>query len=85
MNRLMLVNKVVPTGKSGFPMCLLSGEYVLEPRPLFRNVPEGADVPIDTLPGGQDPFIVKVGDPLPELENQPFVVSGGSVMDAEIV
>jgi NSS family neurotransmitter:Na+ symporter len=85
MNRFMLVNRVVPTGKSGFPMCLLSGEYVLEPRPLFRNVPEGADVPIDTLPGGQDPFIVKVGDPLPELENQPFVVSGGSVMDAEIV
>jgi len=85
MNRFMLVNRVVPTGKSGFPVCLLSGEYVLEPRPLFRNVPEGADVPIDTLPGGQDPFIVKVGDPLPELENQPFVVSGGSVMDAEIV
>ena len=85
MNRFMLVNRVVPTGKSGFPMCLLSGEYMLEPRPLFRNVPEGADVPIDTLPGGQDPFIVKVGDPLPELENQPFVVSGGSVMDAEIV
>jgi NSS family neurotransmitter:Na+ symporter len=85
MNRLMLVNRVVPTGKSGFPMCLLSGEYVLEPRPLFRNVPEGADVPIDTLPGGEDPFILKVGDPIPEIENQPFAVSGGSVMDAEIV
>ncbi len=85
MNRLMLVNKVVPTGKSGFPMCLLSGEYILEPRPLFRNVPEGADVPIDTLPGGKDPFILKVGDSVPELENQPFAVSGGPVMDAEIV
>ena len=51
----------------------------------FRNVPEGADVPIDTLPGGEDPFILKVGDPIPELENQPFAVSGGPVMDAEIV
>ena len=65
MNRLMLDNRVVQTGKSGVPICLLSGEYVLEPRPLFRNVPEGADVPIDTLPGGEDPFIVKVGDPIP--------------------
>jgi hypothetical protein len=42
-------------------------------------------VPIDTLPGGEDPFILKVGDPIPEIENQPFAVSGGSVMDAEIV
>jgi len=29
-------------------------------------VPEGAEVPIDTLPGGEDPFIVKAGEDLPE-------------------
>ena len=31
-------------------------------RPLYRNVPEGADVPIDTLPGGEDDMILQVGD-----------------------
>jgi NSS family neurotransmitter:Na+ symporter len=39
---------------------------VLISRPLFRNVPEGADVPIDTLPGGSDPHIFQVGDELPD-------------------
>jgi hypothetical protein len=31
-------------------------------RPLYRNVPEGADVPIDTLPGGEDDMIMDVAD-----------------------
>ena len=31
-------------------------------RPLYRNVPEGAEVPIDTLPGGEDDMILQVGD-----------------------
>ena len=35
-------------------------------RPLFRNVPEGAEVPIDNLPGGSDPHIFQVGDELPD-------------------
>ena len=73
MNKLMLVNRVVPTGNSGLPMCLLTGEYVLEPRPLYRNVPEGAEVPIDTLPGGMDPYIVKVGEDPPEPTPRPSV------------
>ena len=84
MNKLMLVNRVVPTGNSGFPMCLLTGEYVLEPRPLYRNVPEGAEVPIDTLPGGMDPYIVKVGEDPPEPTPQALGVSHAKVMDAEI-
>ena len=35
-------------------------------RPVFRNVPEGADVPIDMLPGGDDPFVVVVGEEPPD-------------------
>ncbi|HJM66382.1 MAG TPA: sodium-dependent transporter [Candidatus Thalassarchaeaceae archaeon] len=31
-------------------------------RPLYRNVPEGADVSIDTLPGGEDDLIMDVAD-----------------------
>ena len=31
-------------------------------RPLYRNVPEGADVSIDTLPGGEDEMILQVGE-----------------------
>ena len=84
MNKLMLVNRVVPTGNSGFPMCLLTGEYVLEPRPLYRNVPDGAEVPIDTLPGGMDPYIVRVGEDPPEPTPQALGVSHAKVMDAEI-
>jgi len=33
---------------------------------VFRNVPEGADVPIDMLPGGDDPFVVIVGEEPPD-------------------
>ena len=35
-------------------------------RDRYRNVPEGADAPIDMLPGGDDPFVVGVGESLPE-------------------
>ena len=31
-------------------------------RPLFRNVPEGAEVDISMLPGGDDELIVEVGE-----------------------
>jgi len=68
LNRYVLVNRMVPTDKvnpSPWPLYILSGDYELEPRPLYRNVPEGAEAPIDTLPGGSDEFIVQLGDPLP--------------------
>ncbi|MDE0954306.1 MAG: hypothetical protein OR994_06495, partial [Candidatus Poseidoniales archaeon] len=42
------------------------GNWELEPRPLYRNVPKGAEVSIETLPGGADPFIVKAGANVPE-------------------
>jgi len=64
-NNRMLVNRMVPTTDDPWILAVLSGNYTLEPRPLFRNVPEGANVPIDTLPGGDDPFVVSVGEALP--------------------
>ena len=64
-NNRMLVNRMVPTTDDPWILAVLSGNYTLEPRPLFRNVPEGANVPIDTLPGGDDPFVVSVGEDLP--------------------
>ena len=65
-NRFIIVNRIVPTTDEPWPLAVLSRNFTLEPRPLYRNVPEGADVPIDTLPGGEDPFIVEVGENLPE-------------------
>jgi len=65
-NRFIIVNRIVPTTDEPWPLAVLSRNFKLEPRPLYRNVPEGADVPIDTLPGGEDPFIVEVGENLPE-------------------
>lgn len=61
MNKYILVNRVLSMNGSIWPP-----NWDLEPRPLYRNVPEGAEVSIDTLPGGDDPFIVEVGNSLPE-------------------
>ena len=61
MNKYILVNRVLSMNGTIWPP-----SWDLEPRPLYRNVPVGAEVSIDTLPGGEDPFIVEVGDSLPE-------------------
>mgnify|MGYP003958561847 FL=1 len=61
MNKYVLVNRVTSYNGSMWP-----ARWDLEPRPLYRNVPDGAEVSIDTLPGGNDPFIVEAGENLPE-------------------
>jgi len=66
LNKYVLVNRMVPTTDSPWPFYVLSRDFELEPRPLFRNVPEGADAPIDMLPGGDDPFVVQSGAELPD-------------------
>ena len=87
LNRFIIINRIVPTTGNPWPLALLSGNFTLEPRPLYRNVPEGAEVPIDTLPGGDDPFIVEVGEALPESfvddygETRPHT---GSSIEAEL-
>tara|TARA_Y100001970_G_scaffold218284_1_gene267674 strand:+ start:403 stop:2226 length:1824 start_codon:yes stop_codon:yes gene_type:complete len=87
LNRFIIINRIVPTTSNPWPLAVLSGNFTLEPRPLYRNVPEGAEVPIDTLPGGEDPFIVEVGEDLPKTfvddygETRPHT---GSVIEADI-
>ena len=61
LNRYVLVNRVTTMNGSLWPQ-----NWDLEPRPLYRNVPEGADAPIDMLPGGDDPFVVQAGEALPD-------------------
>ena len=61
MNKYILINRVTSRNESFWP-----GNWELEPRPLYRNVPKGADVSIETLPGGSDSFIVQAGENLPE-------------------
>ncbi|HIA39730.1 MAG TPA: sodium-dependent transporter [Candidatus Poseidoniales archaeon] len=41
----------------------------LAERPVFRNVPEGADCDISTLPGGEDELVVEVGEVAPGWEH----------------
>ncbi|MFL2971100.1 MAG: sodium-dependent transporter [Candidatus Thalassarchaeaceae archaeon] len=87
LNRFIIINRIVPTSGNPWPLALLSGNFTLEPRPLYRNVPEGAEAPIDTLPGGEDPFIVEAGEELPETfvdeygETRPHT---GSSIEAEL-
>ena len=66
LNKYVLINRMIPTTDSPWPLYVLTGDYELEPRPLYRNVPEGAEAPIDMLPGGDDPFVVGAGESLPE-------------------
>jgi NSS family neurotransmitter:Na+ symporter len=74
LNKYVLLNRIVPTethlSRTGrffvFVRAILSGNFELEPRPLYRNVPKGADAPIHMLPGGDDPFVVQVGEKLPD-------------------
>jgi len=69
-----------------FVRAILSGNFELEPRPLYRNVPEGADAPIDLLPGGDDPFICRVGDLPPNLiKSQDAGKKPKPVVEAELV
>ena len=87
MNRFIIVNRIVPTTDDPWPLAVLSGNFTLEPRPLYRNVPEGAEVPIDTLPGGDDPFIVQVGEKLPETfldDSGETRTHSGSGLEAEL-
>ena len=61
-----------PTNPHGITIILLfwgvvAGGFILLnkkliQRPLFRNIPEGAEVDISMLPGGDDDLIVEAGE-----------------------
>ncbi|MDP6235849.1 MAG: hypothetical protein QF364_08410, partial [Candidatus Poseidoniaceae archaeon] len=50
-------------------------------RPLYRNIPEGADVDISSLPGGEDELVVAVGEVAPGFEH----LMNDKSLDAELV
>ena len=56
-------------------------KYLIQ-RPIFRNIPEGADVDISTLPGGQDDKVHQLGDLVPGFEH---LASEDAVFEAEAV
>lgn len=88
LNRYILINRMVPTTDDFWLLAILSGNYRLEPRPLYRNVPEGADVSIETLPGGEDPYIVQAGENLPATFVDDYGETRshtGATLDAELV
>ena len=88
LNRYIIVNRMVPTTDDFWLLAILSGNYRLEPRPLYRNVPEGAEVSIDTLPGGEDPYIVQAGEKLPATFVDDYGETRshtGATLDAELV
>jgi len=88
LNRYILINRMVPTTDDFWLLAILSGNYRLEPRPLYRNVPEGADVSIETLPGGEDPYIVQAGEKLPATFVDDYGETRshtGATLDAELV
>ena len=49
-------------------------------RPLYRNIPNGADVDISTLPGGDDELVVALGEIAPGFEH----LSKDKTLDAEL-
>jgi len=49
-------------------------------RPLFRNVPEGADADISALPGGSDELVGQVGDIIAGFEH----LAIDAALDAEL-
>ncbi len=55
-------------------------------RPLYRNVPEGAEVPIDMLPGGDDPLVVSRGEEIPGVASgkKASKRADGSIYEAEL-
>ena len=50
-------------------------KYLIQ-RPLFRNIPEGADVDISMLPGGSDELVGDVRERIDVID---------AIMDAEMV
>tara|TARA_B100000131_G_scaffold219402_1_gene210926 strand:- start:4653 stop:6350 length:1698 start_codon:yes stop_codon:yes gene_type:complete len=58
---------------------LLLNKYLVA-RPLFRNVPEGAECDISLLPGGDDELIVLVGETAPGWEH----LGNSDVLEAEV-
>jgi NSS family neurotransmitter:Na+ symporter len=53
-------------------------------RPLYRNIPKGADVDISTLPGGDDELVVALGEVAPGFEHLSKDKSSSVALEAEL-
>ncbi len=58
-------------------------KYLIQ-RPIFRNIPDGADVDISTLPGGDDELIGAVGEVIPGFEHLTPEASLEATIEAEL-
>ena len=56
---------IILTFWSVVAIVFISLNKLLISRPLYRNVPEGADADISLLPGGDDPLITVLGEDVP--------------------
>ena len=58
-------------------------KYLIQ-RPIYRNIPDGADVDISTLPGGDDELIGTVGEVIPGFEHLTPEASVEAAIEAEL-
>ena len=50
-------------------------------RPVFRNIPEGANADISMLPGGEDDLVAELGQIVPGFEH----LSNSNSVEAELI
>ena len=58
-------------------------KYLIQ-RPIYRNIPDGAEVDISTLPGGDDELIGAVGEVIPGFEHLTPEASVEAAIEAEL-
>ena len=58
-------------------------KYLIQ-RPIYRNIPDGAEVDISTLPGGDDELIGAVGEVIPGFEHLTPEASLEATIEAEL-
>ena len=58
-------------------------KYLIQ-RPIYRNIPEGAEVDISTLPGGDDELIGAVGEVIPGFEHLTPEAAMEATIEAEL-
>ena len=64
-------------------MFIFLNKYLIQ-RPIYRNIPDGAEVDISTLPGGDDELIGAVGEVIPGFEHLTPETSVEAAIEAEL-
>ena len=85
LNRYVLINRAIRTGGPGAYWSLLwffTGNFRLEPRALVRNATRETGEDISTLPGGQDPYVICMGESIPSSDESD--VETAHLLDADV-